>query len=76
MTELLYRLEVGNKCIILDDANKRISLDSSLYTPMTLEKAKEVANEIGLEVIKAYEIRKHYEETEKVISTNILRLIE
>lgn len=71
MIESCYRLEVGKKCVVLDDIKQRIVLESNQYTPMTFEKARQVANEIGIEIIKVYEIQKCYEESEKLLSINI-----
>ena len=71
MIEYIYRLEVGNKCICLNDIEQRIYLENRMYTPMKYDKAKAVANEIGLEVVKVYEIKNYSEETKRLVSTKI-----
>lgn len=70
MTKFHYRLEIGNKCVYLDDVSKAITLKNESYTPMDFEMAKKVINEIGKDVIKVYRVERTYVESEREISIN------
>lgn len=64
MTKTHYRLEIGSKCVCLDDVNRAITLNSSKYTPMDFKMAKKVINEIGADVIKVYMLETSHTERE------------
>lgn len=70
-SSISYRLEIGKKCIYLDDVNRAIRLEYNKYTPMDFETTKKVINEIGHDVIKVFKMERKVYIDEKEEPMNI-----